>query len=146
MPFRNPFFFSKKAVEKFKRIREKAEDELENGPSLPPKVNNYHTAQKATYGSSKNVHTPVKEAVAGQPATISNFEVNKPTMAKSLNQQPVDSVKRREIQEVVPAVNGKAAPELVGKPKKPEPVDSDPPVLKKTEKKSAPKRSARKKS
>ena len=146
MPFRNPFFFSRRALGRIDKIRELQQKEAVEGPTPPARVNNYHSTQKLTVGQTKNIHTPVAELTQTDgPAEVSNFEVNKPTVATSLNQYPVDSVKRREIQDVTPAVNGKAAPHLVHKPKSTDAAQDFFPVVKKTEKKPAAKRRTRKK-
>lgn len=112
MPFRNPMFFSKNADGKISKMKEV----LKKGAEAPPTVNNFHQSNQTTYGSSKNVHTPKvvqKKEVA--PARVNNFEVNKPNMAVSLNQYSAETIMPRNVNEVVPAVNGRAAPELVGK-------------------------------
>lgn len=53
------------------------------------------------------------------PAKVNNFKVNKPTIAKSRNIQPLLHIKKREVEEVKPVVNGKVADEkLIRKPGK----------------------------
>ena len=118
MPFKNPFYFSKRALDKIGRVREQQTKELHDGPNQPPKVNNFKTNNKSIVGKSLNVYTPIDEKQTdGEKAPhINNFEVNKPVVAKSLNEQPAQTIKKRDVQDVIPAVNGKAAPQLVHKP------------------------------
>lgn len=145
MPFKNPFFFSKRAIEKFKRVQEQQEVEAK----APASVNNFKTSNKSTFGQSKNIHVPKKKEEAAEkptkPAEINNFEVNNPTMAKSLNQYPAETIKPRNVKDVVPAVNGKAAPHLVHKPE-PQVREQDYfPVVEKKEKKKTVRKRSRKK-
>lgn len=53
------------------------------------------------------------------PAKINNFKVNKPTIARSRNIEPMIYIKPREVEEVKQVVNSKVADEkLVHKPQK----------------------------
>jgi len=63
------------------------------------------------------------------PAKVNNFKVNKPTIAKSRNIQPLLYIKKREVEEVKPVVNGKVADEkLIHKPGKVV-IEFNPPVI-----------------
>lgn len=63
------------------------------------------------------------------PPTVNNYLHNSPSIAKSLNQQPAEDVKRRKISKTEgdPAVNGEAGEELkkkaVKRPKKKKELD-----------------------
>ena len=134
MPYRNPFFFSKRALAKIDKIREQTRDELKNGPTAPIKVNTFKTNNKLTVGKSMNVHLPIKKSLE-----------NKPVVAKSLNQYPAETIKPRDIQEVIPAVNGKAAPSLVRPTPKKTPQQDFFPVVEKVKKATKKKRQRSKK-
>lgn len=133
MPYRNPFFFSKRGLQRIDKIREQQEREAELGPDGPAKVNNYKTANTLTVAKSLNVHP---ELVAEpQVKDVHEVESNKPTVAKSINIQPAETIPERDVEELIPAVNGKAAPQLVGK-KPSQPQEAFVPVIEKTEKKA----------
>ena len=146
MPFRNPFFFSKRITEKFDKARELEAKELKDGASGPAKVNNFKTSNKLTVAKSRNVHNPIaKDTGPGTKAKkVNNAEVNKPVVATSLNEYPAQIIKRRDIQEIVPAVNGKAAPHLVHKTKNKDNHQDFFPVANKNEKSAAMKRASKK--
>lgn len=51
------------------------------------------------------------------PAKINNYKVNKPVVAKSRNIEPMIYIKPRDVEEVKPVVNSKAAGKgLIRKP------------------------------
>lgn len=118
MPFKNPFFYSKKAEEKHKKLKE-----LEKrGPLLPPKVNNLKTS-KSTFGSSKNTYD-----LYGTSKKDINFETNKPLAIKPLtDKSPIKN--KVEVSEDGYAVNGKIVESVKSTPS--EPVE-DYPVIRKT--------------
>jgi hypothetical protein len=148
MPFKNPFFFSKRAISKLDKIREQQKKEFEHGPQAPASVNNAHTITKLTVGQSKNVHTRIADpdpSAKNLPEKINNFEVNKPVAAKSLNQYPAETIMPREVQEVIPAVNGKAAPQHVHKTVKKDSASEDFPVIEKKKDTKKPRRRSTKK-
>ena len=147
MPFKNPFFFSKRAVKRIDKIKEQNKKESDSGPRAPVSVNNFTTSNKTTIGESKNVYTP--KAVDGGPGEktkeVNNFEVNKPMMATSLNEYPAPTIRTRDIQDIIPAVNGKAAPQLVHKPEQVNRGQDYFPVVERSKKKKTPQRETKKK-
>lgn len=115
MPSKHPFYYSKRALEKFEKVKEQQEKEKEEGGATPPNVNNYLTINQTTVSKSGHIDVTV-ERDSEAPAEINNFEVNKPQVAKSLNEYPAPTIKKRDIEELVPTVNGKVSPNLVHKP------------------------------
>lgn len=99
MPYRNPFY-SKRAVEKMKKIKQQNDSE----PQEPPTVNNFHANKKLTVGTSKNEHRLHDKRYD-----------NKPVAAKSLNQYPAPTIKDRNVEDVEPTVNAKPGKKLTGK-------------------------------
>ena len=115
MPFRKPYFASKKLAGKIAKLNELKKKQKEEGPQVPPAVNNYHANKKSTVGKSVNVPF-IKVEVEGAPKQVNNLKVGAPNVAKSLNVYPVEDVPRRNVEENIPTVNAVSSKIKVHKP------------------------------
>jgi hypothetical protein len=79
-----------------------------------------YDAMSPKIAEKRRAKAAAAEQEARTPATIDNYRVNNPKMARSLNIQPVQPQKRSLAKtEGMPAVNGKSGEEVVKKAVKP---------------------------